>query len=163
MSTDPFSGARVADLMIRDPVSVSPTTSIAEALDRMHDEKVSALPVVDDGRCVGIITVTDLLLLIRSTEKILQTDYPHFDDCLWAVELVQQKFGSDPVRNIMSEVFVRIDPAAAASDAAAMMDRESVHHLPVIGDDRQLVGFISTMDLVRHLVGRHRPTADEPA
>jgi len=42
-------------------VTVSPQDSAAEALHRMLDEDVEHLPVVDDGRLVGICTRTDVL------------------------------------------------------------------------------------------------------
>ncbi|MFT4604426.1 MAG: CBS domain-containing protein [Rhodothermales bacterium] len=49
----------VKDIMIKDPVSVEPTTSTAEAIKIMRERKVGALPVTRDGQLVGIITESD--------------------------------------------------------------------------------------------------------
>ncbi|MBO6575607.1 MAG: CBS domain-containing protein [Rhodothermales bacterium] len=49
----------VKDIMITNPVAVSPTTSIQEAVSLMRERKVGALPVVRDGQLVGIITESD--------------------------------------------------------------------------------------------------------
>jgi CBS domain-containing protein len=49
----------VKDIMIKDPVSVEPTTSTVEAIKMMRDRKVGALPVTRDGQLVGIITESD--------------------------------------------------------------------------------------------------------
>lgn len=139
-------------VMIREVVHVEPTTKVGTALDLMAGKHVAALPVVDDGRCVGIVTASDLATLIRSITKVLKSDYPHYDDCLWAVDLVQQQAGSDPIRNIMSEILVAATPETTVAEAATMMIREDIHHLPVIADDK-LVGFVSSLDLFRPLIG----------
>ncbi len=138
-------------MMTRGPVRVGPTTTVGTALDLMFDKKISALPVVDDGHCVGIVTATDLVVLIRAITKVLKSDYPHYDDCLWAVDLVQQQAGTDPVRNIMSEVLVEASPGMSLQQAAELMIRERVHHLPVT-EDGKLVGFVSSFDLMRAMI-----------
>ena len=51
----------VKDVMARDVVVVHPGDSIRTAVRAMHDHKISGLPVVETGRCVGVITVQDLL------------------------------------------------------------------------------------------------------
>lgn len=51
----------VSDIMTRDVVVVTPGARIDEAARLMHQRKIGALPVVDRGRVVGIITETDIL------------------------------------------------------------------------------------------------------
>ena len=51
----------VRDLMAREPVTVGPAAPVSTAARRMLDYKISALPVVEEGRLVGILTLTDLL------------------------------------------------------------------------------------------------------
>lgn len=51
----------VGAIMRRDPVSVSPGTSTLEAIRIMRAEEVSCLPVVTDGKLVGLVTETDFL------------------------------------------------------------------------------------------------------
>jgi CBS domain-containing protein len=146
-------GVEVHEVMSRDLHRVSPTTPVGEALDLMSEKKISALPVVDEGdHCIGIVTVTDIIALLQRTEKTLRSNYPHFDDCLWAVDLVQRNLDKDPVRNIMSEVMVTISPDLSVERAAKTMSAENVHHLPVI-TDRKLVGFLSSIDVARVVAG----------
>ena len=52
------------DFMTPVPVTVSPDTTIAEAARLMLERKVGGLPVMDDGRLVGIITETDFCRLL---------------------------------------------------------------------------------------------------
>jgi CBS domain-containing protein len=51
----------VKDIMKRDPVTVTPNTATLEAIELMRTRKVGCLPVVEDGRLVGIITERDLI------------------------------------------------------------------------------------------------------
>jgi CBS domain-containing protein len=51
----------VRELMARDPVTVAPDARVSVAARRMLDYKISALPVVEGERLVGILTLTDLL------------------------------------------------------------------------------------------------------
>ena len=50
----------VADIATHDPVSASPDESLDAALQRMADEQVRRLPVVEDGRLVGILAQADV-------------------------------------------------------------------------------------------------------
>ena len=60
----------VGAIMTRDPMVVEQGTSIAEAAQRMADSRVGALPVVDNGKLVGILTEQDLLeVLARLLNK----------------------------------------------------------------------------------------------
>jgi acetoin utilization protein AcuB len=58
-------GRRVADLMRREVPTVSPGTDLRRAVARMRRHSVACLPVVERGRLVGAITVSDLLALLE--------------------------------------------------------------------------------------------------
>jgi CBS domain-containing protein len=51
----------VRRIMNPDPVSVAPTTPVSEAVELMRSRRIGSLPVVEDGRLVGIVTVYDFL------------------------------------------------------------------------------------------------------
>jgi len=51
----------VKDIMERDPTSVAPETPTLDAIDLMREHKVSCLPVVNDGKLVGIVSETDFM------------------------------------------------------------------------------------------------------
>jgi acetoin utilization protein AcuB len=57
-----FDAGTVGDIMTRNPVSISPTNTIEDALLRIQDVRVGAFPVVDnEGRLVGILSIRDLM------------------------------------------------------------------------------------------------------
>ena len=53
----------VSDIMVRNPVSVAPETPTLEAIDTMRRSEVSCLPVVKDGKLVGIVSESDFMPL----------------------------------------------------------------------------------------------------
>lgn len=60
---------KVASAMTPDPVVVSPETPLVEAAKLLQTYRVTSLPVVKDGRLVGIISVTDILgLFVEQNE-----------------------------------------------------------------------------------------------
>ena len=52
---------KVAQFMTREPITVTPTSGLKAAVGIFIDKKVGALPVVDDGHLVGILTEIDIL------------------------------------------------------------------------------------------------------
>jgi acetoin utilization protein AcuB len=78
---------KVKDIMTKDPISISPTYTIQDALLMIQNSKVGALPVVDDNRCLkGIISVRDLL---RAFINVLGIGEPGTLLCI----LVEEKVG----------------------------------------------------------------------
>ncbi len=59
----------VREIMRTDPITVTPNTPTLEVLRMMRDHKVGALPVVDDGKLVGIVTEHDLIAV---SSKLLE-------------------------------------------------------------------------------------------
>ena len=56
----------VREAMSRAVIVVSPRDTISSAVRAMHDHKVTGVPVVDKGQCVGVITVQDLLEVLAA-------------------------------------------------------------------------------------------------
>jgi acetoin utilization protein AcuB len=61
-----FENTPIARVMTRDPISVAPDSPIRDALAIMLDRKMGCLPVVDQGRLVGILTRSDLLNILMT-------------------------------------------------------------------------------------------------
>lgn len=55
---------KVSDVMRRSPVTVASEDDVLKAVMEGHQKRIGAFPVVDDGRLVGIVTVSDLFNLI---------------------------------------------------------------------------------------------------
>ena len=60
-SLDDRGNTPIREIMIRDPISIAPERPSMEAVQRMREHRISALPVVRDDQLVGIITERDFL------------------------------------------------------------------------------------------------------
>jgi acetoin utilization protein AcuB len=81
----------VGDVMIADPLKITPDTSIEEAARLIHENKIGGMPVMEGGRLVGVITMLDLisafltmLSLLRSSSRldVLLEDKPEVLDAV---------------------------------------------------------------------------------
>ena len=55
---------RVREICVSDPVTINPSATIQEAAERMLEYQVSGLPVVRNGKVVGMITESDIFRLV---------------------------------------------------------------------------------------------------
>ena len=74
-----FENTSLERVMTRNPLTVTPATPLREAAALLHEKKLGCLPVVEDRRLVGILTVTDMLgvllrLLTRSAAQPLPVE-----------------------------------------------------------------------------------------
>jgi CBS domain-containing protein len=139
---------RVRDLMTSEVRTAAPGTPTGKVLETMQSEQISAMPIVEQGRCVGIVTATDLVRLIRDTNEALRSGYPHYEDCLWAVDLAHRLLDQQPIRELMNVSPDTVAPDTPICEAADRMASEQIHHL-VVESDGEMVGFLSAWDLAR--------------
>ena len=132
----------VSELMSRRVVTVGTGVSCLAALQQMHTAGVRHLPVVSrEGLLVGMLTDRDLrhhLFTPRSFEALATT----------AVETI---LGSTLVAEIMSSGVVAVSPEETVAEAAWTMRKYQIGALPVTEHGR-VVGLISEMDILRHIV-----------
>jgi acetoin utilization protein AcuB len=62
----------MGDIMIKDPVTVSPEANLEEAAELLYRHGIGGLPVVDKGKLVGVITVADIMAAFIEVMGILQ-------------------------------------------------------------------------------------------
>jgi CBS domain-containing protein/Flp pilus assembly pilin Flp len=64
-------GKTAAEIMTAEPYTIDATAEIRTAISMLLSNRISALPVVEDGRPIGIMTVTDLVLMLQATLQLL--------------------------------------------------------------------------------------------
>jgi CBS domain-containing protein len=117
----------VADLMVKDVLTVEPSDTIGEAAEKMHAANVGAIVVVEDyARVVGIVTERDLLRAVAQRVRAAEAR-------------VRQWMTVDPVT---------IAPDTTIEEAARIMFDHNFRHLPVVEDGRAL-GIVSLRLLAR--------------
>jgi CBS domain-containing protein len=143
---------RVKTLMIRDVISVEPGDPVTDAVELMKENRVSAMPVVDSrGRCVGVISTTDILGLAGAAGGAEPDEFQRFTDRIPAERLAGPSAEGRRVRDVMTVNVVSVDPETKILDAAREMVRSRIHRLVVLDSDRRVLGILSTMDLLEAL------------
>jgi len=125
---------KVRELMQSNLKSVYPDDAVNDAVVTLTDAHVSALPVVDrSGRMVGVISSTDILTSEAEARDSVERD-----------ALFEQMM----VKDIMTPRPYTVPAEADVREAAQQMLYAEVHRL-FVTDGNQLVGVISTTDVVR--------------
>jgi acetoin utilization protein AcuB len=125
----------VKDWMTKEPLVVSPKTSIEEAVRTMRENRVRHLPVVKETDIVvGLVTQTDLLQASPSPATSLS---------VWEVNFLLAKM---QVRDAMTRQVVVVDEECPLEEAALVMAEHRFGCLPVVRGKR-LVGIITETDL----------------
>ncbi len=77
LEEDPGSIAQVSEIMVKNPLCVSPNDNIVKAMDMMRENRVSCLPVVSNDELVGVITESDFLVITGNLIKRLVRKKKH--------------------------------------------------------------------------------------
>ena len=151
MSVDKFEREiTVQNIMQRHPITIHAAETVQDAVDKMTEHRVAALPVVDDGGYLhGILTVNDLLRLVQDAEQTLDSDLAIYDESYVVTDMIRQCLGTDQVIDVMSTMPITIDQEDSLKQAAKQLIEHQVHHIPVVSKDRRLLGIVSSIDFVR--------------
>jgi|SRR6516162_844935 len=145
------------DLMSMNPISVRHDAAVREAIALMTDRDITAAPVIDDnGRPVGVISITDILIHDREYAAFLKTGDKTVKGDLRRLEGMPDDMSVevvDPtgVDEIMTPSVFTVKPETPAAEVVREMLERKVHHLFVADDEGTLVGVISTGDVLRRL------------
>lgn len=143
---------RARDIMSRSVVSIGPNNSVLEAAKLMVENRISAVPVIDGSRLVGILSEGDLV----HRQEIGTAGHRRS----WWLRLFQDpaalaeeyaRSHSRHVFDVMSQTVHAVDELASVSEVAELLDRKKIKRVPVTADGT-LVGIISRFDLIRAFV-----------
>lgn len=137
---------RVEQIMRRRIVTVTPSTTIKEALALLRGNRIRHLPVVENDQLVGIVSDRDM------RDALPSNLYEHDDD-----EIVLVK----PISEIMHKDVITAHPLDFIEDAAATVYDYKVGSLPVV-EAGKLIGIITESDILNRLVelfGVNKPTS----
>lgn len=125
--------------MTRNPVTITPETTLPAVRDILRNGKFRHLPVVDaEKHLLGIVTDRDLRSAAPSS--VLSED--RIKECL-------SEFDQTPVSAIMSRAFFTLNPISTLDDALILLDREKIGALPVVDGEQRVIGMFSMRDLMR--------------
>jgi CBS domain-containing protein len=138
---------KVRDVMTPEVVVVAPETPLRDVAGLLTERRISGVPVVVDGGCVGIVSEADFLPKQLSHSPSARTPLDWiFGDHLDPEEA--RRRAAATAAEAMSAPPVTITPDASLHEAAGVMVDNAVNRLPVVLDGK-LVGILSRADLVR--------------
>jgi len=124
---------QIRELMTLHPTTCQPSTALRLIAQLLSDHDCAAIPIVDSGRLVGIVTDRDIACR-----------------CVAA--------GRDPstttAASIMSSPVLAIRADDSIESAILLMEENRVHHLPVVSNDGTLLGIVAQSDLGRRMTNR---------
>ncbi len=135
----------VREWMTAPVVSTTPSATIIEADRTMQEYGVRRLPVVRNGKVVGIVTKGDVREARASTANSLS---------IWELNYLVARL---KVEQIMSTNVFTISPDADIAEAAEIMMNQKISGVPVVASDGDLIGIITESDIFRMLIQNREP------
>jgi CBS domain-containing protein len=130
----------VQEVMTREPTTASRETTIKRAAEILAELHISSLPVLDDhGHVCGVVSEADL---------IREAFVPDARGHMFAADHGDHSMPKS-VEDVMTPHAITVHEGTDIADVAELMTSTGVKCLPVIDDDRGLVGVISRSDLVK--------------
>jgi len=123
----------------RHIVSVTPDTSVLDAIKLMADKTVGSVVVMESGELCGIMTERDysrkVIIADRSSSKTM-------------------------VAEIMTADVVTTSSAKTVDDCMGLMAEKGIRHLPVV-EDQQVIGMISVGDIVQAIIADQKQEIEQ--
>ncbi|MCB9738264.1 MAG: CBS domain-containing protein [Deltaproteobacteria bacterium] len=120
----------VAEIMTREPLSVTSDARVADALELMHDNDIRHVPVIDDGELIGMLSDRDLRDFLRAEDG-------------W------RKAQGVSVSEVMSADAISVEPGSDVSELIDLMLENKIGAIPVVdGHSDKVVGIVSYVDVL---------------
>ncbi len=118
--------------------TITVESSLFEAVLKLGEKRIGALPVIEDGRIVGIVSERDVIYCLSD----------HGREALeW------------PVAKVMSSPAITVDLQTDVLSALALITERRIRHLPVV-EGTQICGIVSIGDLVKYRMERIEAEAE---
>jgi CBS domain-containing protein len=118
--------------------TITADARLIDAVARLGDKKIGALPVVEGGAIVGIVSERDVIYCLKG----------HGAEALgW------------PVSRAMTSPAITADSATPVLSALALMTQRRIRHLPIV-EGGEILGIVSIGDLVKHRMERIEAEAE---
>ncbi|MCL4458052.1 MAG: CBS domain-containing protein [Nitrospirae bacterium] len=143
---------KAKDIMTRDIITVSPTTTIEGLARTLIEHKISGAPVVDaDGNLSGIVTENDLIsqnkrfhipTVVRLFDAFIMLESPG------RLEKEIKRMAAVTVDDICTKDVITVTGDTPVEDLATIMAEKMVHLIPVV-DGKKIIGIIGKIDMIK--------------
>lgn len=141
----------IVQIIDRDPIRVDVKQDVSFAVRALSSERFHHLPIVAGEILVGMLSATDMLKLNASVMG--------GDDAL-DMDFLDRHFR---LEEIMQKNVITVSHLATVGDAARILSAGGFHSVPVVDTKDQLLGIVTTTDLVAHMLEAPPHTDVPPA
>ena len=131
----------VSHIMTKNPFSVQRGQKVSDVRHVLVERNVHHVPVLDGKKLVGMMSMMDMMRLSWGAQ-----DGRTMDALLDHTVTLNDVMAKEPVR---------IRQGHSIREAAELLSGGQFHALPVVGDDDELVGILSSTDLIRYLIEQY--------
>jgi len=131
----------ISTIMATNLVTLSVNDDLVTAEKLFVDNKIKHIPVVRNKEIIGMLSYYDIQ---KVSASILNEDKTSVNSYIYNTFSIEQ---------VMDKNIVAIPPYTSIKDAAELLTINGFHALPVV-EDSELVGIVTTRDLVKYLVAR---------
>lgn len=166
MQMSEFLQRKAADVMVTELITLNRSDMMAGAAHTFSRERISGAPVIDDnGKCLGVLSVTDVVgaeeRVAKAQQRVADDFFSKFDLILpmsiYEEELnkVRDKITpvtEQPVENFMATDVVTVNESTPLVDVVRLFVDSHIHRVVVTDDEGGLRGIISTIDVMSALL-----------
>ncbi len=147
---DISSALTAADVMAKNVLTVSPTTKVRDIVERMMGQIYRAVPVIENGKPIGIITNSDLTE--RGKLGVRLTLLNALDPSGQRAQLENVGNVGKLARDVMTPNPMTVPARMPLPEVAKLMTGRHLKRLPVVDDSGDMIGMVSRLDLLRTVV-----------
>ncbi len=130
----------VKEWMSKKVITIDASETLSEAINTLKRNKIRRLPVLEDGKLVGIASDRDLKEAAPSKATSLD---------IWELHYLMSKI---KVKDVMTRGPITIGPEETIEKAAIIMKDNVIGGLPVVSDDGSVVGILTVQDIFGALI-----------
>ena len=114
--------------MTKDVVTLNPDSTLGEVREILLGKHIHHIPILEGKKLVGMVTSWDLFKLGKSAEE----------------------YHSMKVSEIMTRRIATLDPDQHLGAVAEVLTRHLFHAVPIVNDDHELLGIVTSTDIIRY-------------
>jgi len=151
---------KIKEIMTKEVITAVPTDSIKEVVERLSENKISGLPVIDENsNLIGMISEKDILAALKKESRTLSLVFPSshalgmtFEESsdYKAIKESMKQVQNIKIEKIMNKKVVTAEPNNSIAEVSNIMVTNNVNRIPVIKKDK-LIGIVTRGDIIKGL------------
>ena len=134
----------VSSIMTKDVITVDHMDSLDNAERLFKTKYIRHIPVVKNNKIVGMLSYTDVLR-ISFADSVLDVD---------GDPVASQVYDLFTIEHVMAKNIVSVSSMTTIKETAEILAKREFHAIPVVDDDN-LVGIVTTTDLIKYLLEQY--------